>query len=96
MEFTAISVAELWNMIGQPNVYIVDLRERREFGAFHLKGAVNYPYERMHCWESELPQNKKIILCCDYGNLSMLAAKKLARKGYHVYTLIGGLNALNG
>ena len=31
-----------------------------------------------------------------YGNTSMYAAKRLTRQGYQIYTLIGGLNALNG
>ena len=46
--------------------------------------------------QHKLPKNRKILLCCEYGNTSMYAAKRLTRQGYQIYTLIGGLNALNG
>lgn len=96
MQFTAINVAELWKMQKDPCVYIIDLRSRREYAAFHLQGAHNYCYEQIDCWKEKLPKNRKIVLCCEHGNTSMLAAKRLAQCGYQVYTLIGGLNALNG
>ena len=87
MRFAAISVAELWKLKDDPQIYIVDLRSREDFQVFHLRNA--------HC-EHKLPKNRKILLCCEYGNTSMYAAKRLTRQGYQIYTLIGGLNALNG
>lgn len=96
MGFTAINVAELWELQKDPCVYIIDLRSRREYALFHLKGAYNYSYDQMECWKENLPKNRKILLCCEYGNTSMRAARQLAQCGYSVYTLIGGLNALNG
>ncbi|HCJ75055.1 MAG TPA: hypothetical protein DHV88_01180 [Roseburia sp.] len=96
MKFTAISVAELWKLKDDPQIYIVDLRSREDFQQFHLRNAHCYPYDEIEHWEHTLPENRKILLCCEYGNTSMYAAKRLTRQGYQVYTLIGGLNALNG
>lgn len=96
MKFTAINVAELWEMLKDPCVYIIDLRSCQEYSAFHLKGAHHYCYERIDRWKENLPQNCKILLCHEYGNTSMRAARQLAQYEYQLYTLIGGMNALNG
>ena len=37
MRFTAISVAELWKLKDDPQIYIVDLRSREDFQVFHLR-----------------------------------------------------------
>lgn len=96
MGFRAITVAQLWKLLEEPDVYVIDLRERCDYCRSHLRGAKNLPYDEMCRWEGTLPKNRRIILCCEYGNTSLYAAKCLASKGYRVYTLIGGLNALNG
>ena len=31
---------------------------------------------------------------CDYGSTSLLAARKLAKAGYEVYTVVGGIHAI--
>ena len=31
---------------------------------------------------------------CEYGSTSLLAARKLGKEGYEVYTVIGGANAM--
>lgn len=93
--FRAITPAQLWKMVNEPDVYVIDLRDRSDYRRSHLRGARSYPYDEMSRWECSLPRGRKLILCCEYGNTSMYAAKRLAAKGYQVYTLIGGLNALN-
>lgn len=96
MGFRAITVAQLWKLLEEPDVYVIDLRERCDYCRSHLRGAKNLPYDEIRRWEGILPKNRRIILYCEYGNTSLYAAKRLASKGYRVYTLIGGLNALNG
>lgn len=95
MDFQTISVYELWNMVRRSDVYLIDLRDRNEYRHFHVDGARNLPYDEMGMWKNTLPKNKKLVLYCERGSTSMLAAKRLSRMGYKVYTLVGGINALN-
>lgn len=95
MDFQTISVYELWNMVRRNDVYLIDLRDRNEYRHFHVDGARNLPYDEMEKWKNMLPRNKKLVLYCERGSTSMLAAKRLSRMGYEVYTLVGGINALN-
>lgn len=96
MNFQTIGVSELWDMIRRPDVYVVDLREPDEYRKFHVDRAHNYPYDDMSRWMNCLPKTRKIVLYCDFGSTSMLAARRLKRLGYDVYTLVGGIHALNG
>lgn len=41
-----------------------------------------------------LPKNRPLVLYCDYGSTSLLAARKLGREGYEVYTVVGGIEAM--
>ena len=96
MRVVAISVAALWKLNDHPDIYIVYLSSREADQVAHFVNAHCYPYDEIEHWEHKLPKNRKILLCCEYGNTSMYAAKRLTRQGYQIYTLIGGLNALNG
>ena len=96
MDFSTIGVYELWNMAGKPDVYMIDLRDRKDYRRNHIDGAHNLPYDEIGKWQNTLPKGKRIVLYCEHGSVSMLAAKRLAAKGYHIYTLVGGISALNG
>ena len=59
MRFAAISVAELWKLKDDPQIYIVDLRSREDFQVFHLRNAHCYPYDEIEHWEHTLPKNRR-------------------------------------
>lgn len=95
MEFQTIGVEELWKMRMRSDVLIIDLRDKRDYQRFHIERAQNYPYDEIANWADSIPKNKKLLLYCEHGSLSMLAAKRLSRMGFDVYTLVGGIRALN-
>lgn len=95
MEFRTIGISELWSMRARPDVYIIDLRDKEDYQQFHIEGAHNHPYDEMTQWLSSIPKEKKILLYCEHGSLSMMAAKNLSRMRYEVYTLVGGISSLN-
>jgi rhodanese-related sulfurtransferase len=95
MEFRTIGISELWNMRAKPDVYMIDLRDKEDYQKFHIEGAHNHPYDEMTQWLGDIPKEKKIILYCEHGSLSMMAAKTLSRMRYEVYTLVGGISSLN-
>ncbi len=75
---------------------LVDVRTVREFGAGHLKGAVNIDfYDRNHLAKfSEFDKKKPIFVYCRSGRRSNILAKELKKAGFEkIYDLQGGILA---
>ena len=43
--------------------------------------------------EVELPKNKTLVLYCEHGGVSVIAAQRLFKRGYLVINTIGGYSA---
>ena len=95
MNFDMIAANELDYYIQDKNAFIIDLRTPQEFMNRHIEGAVNIPYQRLRTCRS-LPKDMTLILYCERGSVSMVAAKELAAGGYDVKTVIGGIHAYHG
>ena len=76
------------------NAIIVDLREAFAYQKFHYPRAINMPYCESENWLSYFRKNQTYIFYCDYGNISLLVARKLAQKGITAYTVLGGAKEL--
>lgn len=92
MDFEMISGKELDRYIRDGTAFIIDVRSPQEFAQRHVPGAVNIPYERLKNVRG-LPREVPLILYCERGSVSMVAAKELAGRGYQTKTLIGGIHA---
>lgn len=90
MDFELIRCKDAPSYLKRRDVFFVDLRTPQQYREYHLPGAHNYPYEQLSEWENRLPMGKKIVLYCEHGNLSLMAAKRLSRRGYQIAALIGG------
>lgn len=75
---------------------IVDVGKRSRFEKRHIKGAVNIPYDELINEKYNLPRDKAIVLYCDRGGTSMMAAKYLLERGYKVKNVVGGLKNYRG
>lgn len=92
-----ISAKMLDYYVGRRDAFLIDLRSREEYRTEHMKGAVNLPYEEFEeMSEYDFPRGKILVLYCDRGGASLLAARVLARNGYETRTVIGGMNAYRG
>lgn len=96
MSFDTIRTNDIMKYIGQPDVLIIDLRERNEYDAGHIPGAMNIPYEELDSQANRLPRNSMLIFYCDRGNISLMAARDLAKYNYSMKSLYGGLRAYQG
>lgn len=95
MGFGMIAAKELDQYVRDENAFVIDLRTPEEYRRHHIRGAVNIPYASLgNC--RELPRDKSLILYCERGAVSMVAAKELAARGYRVKTVIGGIHAYRG
>ncbi|HBA98017.1 MAG TPA: hypothetical protein DCZ23_07910, partial [Lachnospiraceae bacterium] len=73
----------------------IDLRDKEDFEQEHIPGAVWADWEKLdntigHIIMTYNRAAEWIILYCDRGNISLLAARDLARQGYPVISLNGG------
>jgi len=90
--FEMIHTKDIPDILRNERCMIVDLRNSEAFGKNHMKGAKNFPFEFFDEWKNEIPQNVSLILYCEHGNQSMLAARKLRMRKGKIYTVMGGYN----
>lgn len=91
MEFENISLKEgIRRSKDKTNYILMDVREEARFIEGHLENAISCPYGILkECYERM--RGKKIIVYCDFGGQSMMAARHLSKEGYEVYNIIGGV-----
>ncbi|MEF3697841.1 rhodanese-like domain-containing protein [Desulfolutivibrio sp.] len=63
--------------LAAPDLFIVDLRTKREFEVSHLPGAVHIPVFEMDQRLGEIPQGGKVLLYCGFGARSVPYSRKL-------------------
>jgi rhodanese-related sulfurtransferase len=70
---------------------LLDIRSEKAFNEGHIEGAVNIPLYQLHRRYEELPLNRLLVLVDNRGFRTLLAASYLARKGFEVKRLFGGM-----
>lgn len=89
-----LSPSEL-NALQQQGAQLVDVRSPQLFARDGLAGAINAPLAEIQMGQHQLPRNGPLVLICERGLQSQLAALYLEADGYtEVYNLAGGLIAL--
>jgi len=75
----------------RPDLVVVDVRSRKEYGAFHLDRSMNIPLDELEEKSKKL-KGKKIVLVCHAGGQSLVAARLLSKTGRKdMCVLKGGL-----
>jgi rhodanese-related sulfurtransferase len=95
MKFEAISSKDLDRYINDRSAVIIDIRPKEEYEQSHLRGAVNVPYEILQK-SCVMWKDKCLILYCERGSTSLMAARELSKQGYRVKTVIGGIHVYPG
>ena len=84
------------NYVYDSNYSIIDLRDKESFERGHILNAIHMPFERFQTEYRFLDKNKIFIVYCQRGGVSIMAAKILARNGYKVKNVIGGIKNYRG
>jgi rhodanese-related sulfurtransferase len=81
-------------LLNQEVAIIVDLREPADFRTGHILASLNVPYSRVINDSSELSAYKeKILVLVDkLGQHASAAGRKLAKEGYQVRRMSGGIS----
>jgi rhodanese-related sulfurtransferase len=77
-----LSSEELAGLIGQPNLYLVDVRTAEEYRAGAIPSAVNIPFDLI---QNNLPtqdRDARIVVYCRSGNRSSAAKATLEELGF--------------
>ncbi len=82
-----ITSAEL-RSLPENSYSLIDIRSRTAYEYGHIGGSVNIPENELE--NAELPQDKKIILCCRSGKITPDIAEALRLRGLEAYSLSGG------
>jgi phage shock protein E len=72
---------------------VVDVRQPEEFRQAHIAGSKLIPLNELHKRMEELPQGREIICVCASGSRSSSAARVLAKAGFSVFDMQGGMLA---
>ena len=67
--------------------YLVDVREESEFQAGKMPDAMRVDLLKIADHVSNIPKDRKVVVYCKYGTVSMQAAETLAEDGYEAYNL---------
>ena len=77
-----LSSDELAALLGQPNLYLIDVRTAEEYRAGAIPSAVNIPYDVI---QDNLPtqdRNARVVVYCRSGNRSGKAKATLEALGF--------------
>ena len=80
---------EVWSI--RESVQFVDVREFYEFDAGHIEGSVHIPLRTLPGRFDTLDRERPIIVACQIGQRSALAADFLRERGFDAHNLEGGM-----
>ena len=86
-----MSADELALKMGDPSLAVVDVRNVNEYAAGHIPGVPNIPLGWLQERAAEVPADQTIVLQCQGGTRSVIAASILAARGHdRLVNLTGG------
>ncbi len=75
--------------------FLLDVRTAQEYAAQAIEGSHLIPLQELSHRMHELPKDEEIVVYCRVGNRSAYASALLARQGYKVKNLEGGIMLWN-
>lgn len=96
MNIETIPAKDIDKYIWDSGSLIVDLRSRKDFERGHISRAINVEYDYLMERLDLLDYGKVLILYCERGATSLMAAKELMGKGYRVKSVVGGIVSYRG
>lgn len=89
-----VQVGELPQLMEHNKVTVIDVRARSEWEAGHLPGVRNIPLGHLAERIAELPKDQPLVMQCQGGGRSAIAASLLRGRGFaNVANLVGGYQA---
>lgn len=96
MKFETISANKIEECIENKDMIIIDIRNSDEYYKGHIPTSINIPYKIFNKIKRRLPKKKTLIFYCERGGASLILSRDLAKEGYMVSNIYGGINAYRG
>lgn len=96
MRFHNINIRNILSEALNYGGIIVDVRNTEDFAVSHIPMAINLPLSEIEKGNITLPRTKIILVYCENGGASTMAARILSDKGYKVINTVGGLKEYRG
>ncbi|QSZ51387.1 rhodanese-like domain-containing protein [Arthrobacter sp. TS-15] len=90
--YTTVSIAQAKELLGS-GATLIDVRSTREWRTGRAPQAKHVPLDRLQVSTAGIQKSRPVIAICASGVRSASAAKLLAAKGYHAYSVRGGMAA---
>jgi len=89
-----VSNNELTRMVNSDQAVVLDIRPSAEYKLGHLVDSINVPYDRINADLATLEKykTKTIIIVDKIGQYAGTAGRQLAKAGYDVRRLSGGIS----
>jgi len=88
------TASQLLDGADEPRPLLIDVRERDEFTALRVEGAVLLPLSSFADTYEQLPRDRPLLMMCAAGKRSLAAADHLTRHGFpDVTNVTGGIIA---
>lgn len=90
-----ISPSQLAEVLSNPAVQLIDVRDHDEWDRGHIEGSRCVPLDQLRADpERELPRDAALVFICAKGSRSLTAAKLVERLGFSsIYNVDGGTAA---
>lgn len=90
----SINVATAHSLLGNPDVFLLDVREPGEYAAVHIPGSTLIPMGQIGRRLDEIPTDRAVIVACRSGMRSGQVCRVLRSHGYNnIHNMKGGMNA---
>ncbi len=73
--------------------FVLDVRQPEEYRQGHIAGAKLIPLGELRRHMADLPKGREIVCVCASGSRSSSASKALAKEGFTVFNMQGGMLA---
>ncbi|MFP4009587.1 MAG: FAD-dependent oxidoreductase [Spirulinaceae cyanobacterium] len=84
-----------WDEADWDRGLLLDVREKGEFEAGHVSGAINIPLGQLRSRLDELPQDRDIYVYCQVGQRAYYGTRALRLNNYRAFNLTGGFKTHN-
>ncbi|HUP89084.1 MAG TPA: rhodanese-like domain-containing protein [Longimicrobiales bacterium] len=89
-QMPTIRTKEIVDALDDENTVVIDVRGASEYEEGHIDGAINISLPTLADRLDEIPRDKKLVIHCEAGGRSAVAASVLQEKGYDAVNVLGG------
>ena len=96
LRFEVINSQDMDKYVFDKRAMIIDIRDKAAYAKGHIEDSVSIPMPLLEKNYNKMPKDMVLVLYCESGGTSVLAAKELFDRGHIVRALVGGFNSYDG